>query len=41
MKVKELKEALDKMPQDAEVIMFDGSASYTPGSVYVCQWTHI
>lgn len=41
MKVKELKEALDKMPQDAEVIMFDGPASYTPGSVYVCQWTHI
>lgn len=32
MKVKELKEALDKMPQDEEVIMYDG-----PGELYAQQ----
>lgn len=30
MKVKELIEALKKMPQEEDVIMFDGTASYTP-----------
>ena len=40
MKVKELIEALKKMPQEEDVIMFDGTASYTPSKVYVCQWTN-
>lgn len=38
MKVKELIEALKKMPQDEDVIMFDGPASYTPCKVYVCDY---
>lgn len=40
MKVKELIEALKKMPQEEDVIMFDGTASYTPSKVYVCRWTN-
>lgn len=36
MKVAELIELLKKMPQDAEVVMFDdGPAYYTPFTVYV------
>lgn len=35
MKVSELIELLKKMPQDAEVIMFDGPSYYTPFKVYV------
>ncbi len=40
MTVKELKEALDKMPEQEEVIMFDSMAYYTPSKVYVCEWTN-
>lgn len=36
MKVKELIEVLKKMPQEEEVIIFDGPVSYTPWKVYVC-----
>ena len=35
MKVSELIELLKAMPQDADVIMFDGPAYYTPFKVYV------
>ena len=35
MKVSELIELLQSMPQDADVIMFDGSSYYTPFKVYV------
>jgi hypothetical protein len=38
MTVKELIKALEKMPQDKTVIMFDGPASYTPYKVYVADW---
>lgn len=34
MKVKELIEALKEMPQEEDVIMFDGPASYTHGLNY-------
>lgn len=40
MKVKELKEILEKMPDDKEVIIFDGPSFYTPSKVYVCKWTN-
>lgn len=33
--MKELIEALQRMPQDSEVVMFDGSSKYTPYRVYV------
>ena len=35
MKVAELIELLQSMPQDAEVVMFDGPSYYTPFKVYV------
>lgn len=35
MTVKELIEALQRMPQDSEVEMFDGQNRYTPRRVYV------
>lgn len=35
MAVKELIEALQRMPQDSEVVMFDGQNRYTPRRVYV------
>lgn len=35
MKVAELIELLKSMPQDAEVVMFDGPSYYTPFTVYV------
>ena len=38
MKVSELIALLQAMPQDADVIMFDGPAYYTPFKVYV--WEH-
>lgn len=38
MKVKELIEELQKMPQDADVIMFDAAAVYTPCKVKVADW---
>ena len=38
MKVSELIELLQAMPQDAEVIMFDCASVYTPFKVYV--WEH-
>lgn len=34
MIVSELIEALEKMPQDKTVIMFDGPSYYTPSMVY-------
>lgn len=34
MTVSELIEALEKMPQDRIVIMFDGPSYYTPSVVY-------
>ena len=34
MIVSELIEALQKMPQDKTVIMFDGPSYYTPSTVY-------
>lgn len=34
MKVNELIEALQQMEQEANVIMFDGPAYYTPSQVY-------
>ena len=34
MTVSELIEALQKMPQDKTVIMFDGPSYYTPSTVY-------
>ena len=38
MIVSELIKALEKMPQEQEIIMFDGPAYYTPSKVYVCDW---
>ena len=38
MKVSELVAELLKMPQDKEVIMFDGPSYYTPCKVYICDW---
>ena len=35
MTVKELIEALQRMPQDSEVVVFDGQNRYTPRKVYV------
>lgn len=35
MKVTELIKELEKMPQDKEVIMFDGPAYYTPCRVFI------
>ena len=35
MKVSELIELLQSMPQDADVIMFDGPAFATPSQIYV------
>ena len=36
MTVAELIKELEKMPQDKEVIMFDGPSYYTPSKVYIC-----
>ena len=36
--MKELIEALQRMPQDSEVVMFDGPSKYTPYRVYVADW---
>lgn len=38
MTVNELIEALQRMPQDSEVVMFDGLNRYTPRKVYVADW---
>lgn len=38
MKVKELIAELEKMPQDKEVVMFDGPSYYTPSKVCICEW---
>ena len=38
MTVKELIEALQRMPQDSEVAMFYGQNRYTPRKVYVAGW---
>ena len=38
MTVSELIKELEKMPQDKEVIMFDGPSYYTPCKVSVCDW---
>lgn len=38
MTVSELIEALQKMPQDRTVIMFDGPFYYTPSKVEVADW---
>lgn len=38
MTVADLIKELEKMPQNKEVIMFDGPSSYTPSQVYVCDW---
>lgn len=38
MIVAELIKELEKMPQDKEVIMFDGPSYYTPSKVYICDW---
>lgn len=35
MTVKELIEELKKFPEDMEVVMSDGTSSYTPCKVYV------
>ena len=35
MTVAELIKELEKMPQDKEVIMFDGPSYYTPSKVYI------
>lgn len=40
MKVSELIKELEKMPQDKDVIMFDGPSYFTPSKVYVCDWTN-
>lgn len=31
-------EALQRMPQDREIVMFDGPGRYTPCKVYVADW---
>ena len=38
MTVAELIKALEKMPQDKEVIMFDDPSQYTPYKVEVADW---
>lgn len=38
MTVAELIAELQKMPQDRDVVMFDGPAYYTPYRVCVCDW---
>ena len=38
MTVAELIKRLEQMPQDKEVIMFDGPSYYTPSKVYICDW---
>lgn len=38
MTVAELIKELEKMPQNKEVIMFDGPSYYTPSKVYICKW---
>lgn len=38
MKVSELIKELEKMPQEQEIIMFDGPSYYTPSKVYICEW---
>lgn len=38
MKVKELIEELQKMPQDKDVVIFDGPSYCTPSRVYVADW---
>ena len=38
MTVAELIKKLEKMPQDKQVIMFDGPSYYTPLKVYICEW---
>ncbi len=38
MTVNELIAALQQMPQDSEVVMFDGPSYYTPCKVYVADW---
>ena len=38
MTVAELITELEKMPQDEQVIMFDGPSYYTPSKVYICDW---
>lgn len=38
MTVQELIAALEKMPADSKVIMFDGPAYYTPCKVYIADW---
>lgn len=40
MKVKELKEMLEMMPEDEDVIIFDGPSYCTPSKVYICEWTN-
>jgi len=40
MIVKELIKALQNMPEDQEVVMFDSLSYYTPSKVYVCNWTN-
>ena len=37
MKVKELIQELQKMPQDADVVMFDGPAYFTPSHIFVAE----
>ena len=38
MTVNELIAALQQMPQDSEVVMFDGPSYFTPCKVYVAGW---
>lgn len=38
MTVADLIKELEKMPQDKEVIMFDGPSYYTPSEVSICKW---
>lgn len=38
MTVSELIKELEKMPQDKNVVMFDGPAYCTPSKVYVADW---
>lgn len=38
MTVAELIKELEKMPQDREVLMYDGIIYYSPSNVSVCEW---
>lgn len=38
MTVAELVKELEKMPQDKQVIMFDGPSYYTPCRIFICDW---